>query len=57
MIEKKPDLDDAELRDFFKSNDSNLEFGRPGVDEVILMFDQFKSEKIQNERIANILDY
>ena len=57
MIEKNPGLDDDELRDFFKTNDSNLEFARPNLEEVVLMFEQFKAEKIQNERIANILDY
>ena len=57
MIRENPGIDDGELRDFFKTNDSNLEFARPNLEEVLLMFEQFKSEKIQNERIANILDY
>ena len=57
MIRENPGIDDGELRDFFKTNDSNLEFARPNLEEVLLMFEQFKSEKIQNQRIANILDY
>ena len=54
LIRKNTNIDDAELRDFFKTHDNELAGTRPNADQVTLFFEMFKLENI---RIAQILDY
>ena len=54
LIRKNKDIDDAQLKDFFRTHDSDLVQTRPKAEEVILQFEIFKLENI---RIAQILDY
>ena len=54
LIRKNKDINDAELKDFFRTHDSDLAQTRPKAEEVILLFEDFK---LENNRIAQILDY
>ena len=53
LIRKNKDINDADLKNFLKTHDSELNRSRPKAEEVILMFEKF----CENNRIARILDY
>ena len=47
-------INDAELKDFLKIHDAELEWERPNADAVIFLFEEFK---LENNRVDQILDY
>ena len=53
MIRKNKDIKDADLKDFLRTNDSELRRSRPEALKVILMFEKF----CEKNRIAQILNY
>ena len=54
LIRKNKGIDDQELKNFCKQLDAQLERTRPDAEQVMMLFEEFK---LENKRIAQILDY